>query len=101
MKRAGLFLVCFLLFALIVGGCGAYLYFTPRGVLRPDGPDAVMQELMDGMGFLEMIHMGYRGFHAEMNFDFPRPPFYNRCFASWGLSTGEDWKGHGTANEKK
>ena len=49
MKRAGLFLVCFLLFALIVGGCGAYLYFTPRGVLRPDGPDAVMQELMDGM----------------------------------------------------
>lgn len=49
MKRAGLFLVCLLLFALIVGGSGAYLYFTPRGILRPDGPDDVMQSVMDSM----------------------------------------------------
>ena len=47
MKRFGLFFLCLLLFAALVGGCAAYLYLTPRGVLRPDGPDAVMQSVMD------------------------------------------------------
>ena len=47
MKRFGLFFLCLLLFAALVGGCAAYLYLTPRGLLRPDGPDAVMQSVMD------------------------------------------------------
>ena len=47
MKKLGLFFLCLLLFVAVVGGCGAYLYMTPRGVLRPDGPDAVMQSVMD------------------------------------------------------
>ena len=37
MKKLGLFFLCMLLFVAVVGGCGAYLYMTPRGVLRPDG----------------------------------------------------------------
>ena len=49
MKKLGLFFLCLLLFLAVVGGCGAYLYLTPRGILRPDGPDAVMQSVMDGM----------------------------------------------------
>ena len=47
MKKLGLILLCLALFAMAVGGYGAYLYMTPRGVLRPDGPDRVMQSLMD------------------------------------------------------
>ena len=30
-----------------------------------------------------------------MNFDFPRPPFYNEVFAQWGMEQGRDWRGHG------
>ena len=49
MKKIGLFFLCFLLFAAVVGGGFAYMYLTPRGILRPDGPDRVMQSLMDDM----------------------------------------------------
>ena len=49
MKKIVLLLVCVLLFAAVAGGAWAYLYLTPRGVLRPDGPDAVMQSALDGM----------------------------------------------------
>ena len=48
MKKLGLFFLCLLLFAAVVGGFGAFMYLTPRGILRPDGPDAVMQSAMDG-----------------------------------------------------
>ncbi len=51
-------------------------------------PAEKLDELMDGLNFTEMIHMGYRGFHAEMNFDFPRPPFYDEVFREWGM--GQD-----------
>lgn len=47
MKKLGLFFLCLLLFAAIVGGFGAYMYLTPRGILRSDGPDAVMQAALD------------------------------------------------------
>lgn len=49
MKKPLLFFLCLVLFIAVVGGAGAYLYLTPRGVLRPDGPDEVMQSVMDGM----------------------------------------------------
>ena len=49
MKKIVLLLLCVLLFAAVAGGAWAYLYLTPRGVLRPDGPDAVMQSALDGM----------------------------------------------------
>lgn len=47
MKKFVLILLCLSVFAMAVGGYGAYLYMTPRGVLRPDGPDQVMQSLLD------------------------------------------------------
>ena len=47
MKKLGLFPLCVLLFIAVVGGSGAYLYLTPRGILRPDGPDQVMQSMLD------------------------------------------------------
>ena len=49
MKKIALVFLCLLLFAAIVGGGFAYMYLTPRGVLRPDGPDQVMQAALDGM----------------------------------------------------
>ncbi len=58
-------------------------------------PIEKLDELMDGVGFLEMIHMGYGDMHAEMTFDFPRPPFYNEVFDLWDLEQGSEWSGHG------
>ena len=47
MKKGGLILLCLALFLLCVGGAGAYLYLTPRGLLHPDLPQDVMQRYMD------------------------------------------------------
>ena len=58
-------------------------------------PMEKLDELLEGMEHLDSWHMAYRDMHAEMNFDFPRPPFYNEVFAEWGMEQGSDWKGHG------
>lgn len=57
-------------------------------------PVGKLPDLMEGMDFLETWHMGYRDMKKEMMFDFPRPPFYNRVFESWGMEQGQDWNGH-------
>ena len=58
-------------------------------------PAEKLDDLMEGLDYLETRNMGYRDMFPEMNFDFPRPPFYNEVFAEWGMEQGRDWRGHG------
>ena len=47
MKRSTLFLICLLLFVLLVGGGTAWMYFTPGGLLSPNQPDEAVQALLE------------------------------------------------------
>lgn len=58
-------------------------------------PVEKLDDLMEGLDFMETRNMGYRDMFPEMSFDFPRPPFYNEVFAEWGMEQGKDWRGHG------
>ena len=58
-------------------------------------PAEKLDDLMEGLDFLETRRMGYRDMFPEMWLDFPRPPFYNEVFAEWGMEQGRDWRGHG------
>ena len=49
MKKTGLVILCAALFLAAAGGGAAYMLLTPRGVLRSDGPDEVMQNTLDSM----------------------------------------------------
>jgi len=49
MKKAGLLLLCLVVFALSVGGAAAYLLLTPRGLLRSDSPEELMQGAVNTM----------------------------------------------------
>ena len=57
-------------------------------------PVEKLPDLLEGLDFLEGWHMGYKDMRPEMAFDFPRPPFYNTVFKSWGMEQGKDWNGH-------
>ncbi len=57
-------------------------------------PVGKLPDLLEGLDFLENWHMAYRDMRPEMMYDFPRPPFYNRIFESWGMEQGKDWDGH-------
>ena len=50
MKKWSLAFLCLLLAGLIVGGGAAWLLLTPRGLLRQDRPEDVMQNAMDTRG---------------------------------------------------
>ncbi len=50
MKKFGLILLCLLLFAAVVGGAAAWFMMTPRGVLRSDLPEDIMQRLLEEKG---------------------------------------------------
>ena len=62
-------------------------------------PVEKLDDLLEGLNFLDMCHMAYRDMCAEMKFDFPRPPFYNEVYAEWGMDQGTDWWGHGIRNK--
>ena len=49
MKKIGLVILCAALFLTAVGLGTAYMLLTPRGVLRTDSPDEVMQSTLDSM----------------------------------------------------
>ena len=55
-------------------------------------PAEKLDELMEGLDFVEKRHGGRHRYYAEMTFEFPRPPFYNDVFAEWGLEQGNDWR---------
>lgn len=54
-------------------------------------PAERMDELIDGCRFYEKIRLGYHDMQRGMQFDFERPPFYNRLFEIWGLDQGKVW----------
>jgi uncharacterized protein (DUF169 family) len=55
-------------------------------------PGDKVPELVQGLTILSNVGFGYRQLHMEMDYDFPRPPFYDDLFKNWGLDTGEIWK---------
>jgi uncharacterized protein (DUF169 family) len=50
-----------------------------------------LETLMQGIGALNERGFGYAGLKYDMNYNFPRAPFYNEMFAKWNLAPGEDW----------
>ena len=48
MKKVGLFFLCLAVFLLAVAGGYVWLFLTPRGALRSDTPEKVMQSWLDG-----------------------------------------------------
>ena len=47
MKKVGLFFLCLAVFLLAVAGGYVWLFLTPRGALRSDTPEKVMQSWLD------------------------------------------------------
>ena len=41
---------------------------------------------------LSRVGLGYRQLALGLQFDTPRPVFYNKMFEKWGLETGEVWR---------
>lgn len=54
-------------------------------------PAEKLDDLMTGMDSRGFRHVQDPGLPDEMEFDFPRPPFYNEVFALWGMEEGKDW----------
>lgn len=55
-------------------------------------PADKLPDLVEGLSILSNVGFGYRQLHMEMDYDFPRPPFYDDLFKMWGLDSGEIWK---------
>jgi uncharacterized protein (DUF169 family) len=55
-------------------------------------PADKLSDLVLGLNILQKASFGYRQLHMEMDYDFPRPQFYDDLFKSWGLDSGEIWK---------
>ncbi|NLB28751.1 MAG: DUF169 domain-containing protein [Clostridiales bacterium] len=54
-------------------------------------PRGKLGELVEGVAEFYKFGMGYLQLQKAMEFDFPRPPFYNTLFEMWGLEQGEEW----------
>jgi uncharacterized protein (DUF169 family) len=48
-------------------------------------------DLLGGLSGLEERGFSYRNLKFDMNFNYPRPQFYDDMFAKWGLATGKTW----------
>jgi len=55
-------------------------------------PGDKVSDLVEGLTILSNVGFGYRQLHMEMDYDFPRPQFYDDLFKTWDLDTGEIWK---------
>lgn len=65
-------------------------------------PAPKAEEFWNGIEFQRNRGITVNSFFPMMKEDFPRPPFYNKVFESWGLPTSELWdKGGAPAGEKK
>lgn len=58
--------------------------FTMRG----DKVQGIVQVLLR----LSQGNFGYQEMAMGLQYDTPRPEFYNKCFEKWGLMTGEQWE---------
>ena len=54
-------------------------------------PFSRLDELHAGMLELDKSFGAYKAAHLCMEFDYPRPPFYNEMFKAWGMDAGKDW----------
>jgi uncharacterized protein (DUF169 family) len=54
-------------------------------------PGHRIEELVKGLHAFYNRGMGYSQLSREMQFEFPRPPFYNDLFKIWGLEQGKNW----------
>ena len=64
-------------------------------------PQQKFEEFFAGVEYQNGFGRTINSFFPTMKEDFPRPPFYNRMFASWGMETGDDWDKAVTADMKK
>ena len=51
------------------------------------------QEMMDSFHALQSWGFGHKKLAYDMNFEFPRPDFYNNAMKKWGLKEGPLWGG--------
>ncbi len=54
-------------------------------------PAERIDDLMAGLSFPGTRYNTGQSLPDEMEYDFPRPPFYNKVFALWGLEEGKEW----------
>ncbi|MBR2740267.1 MAG: DUF169 domain-containing protein [Oscillospiraceae bacterium] len=54
-------------------------------------PAEKLDDLMAGFESRGFRHVQDPELPQEMEFDFPRPPFYNEVFRLWGMEQGKDW----------
>lgn len=55
-------------------------------------PFSRLSELAAGLREIDALGVGYRSMKPIMEYDFPRPPFYNELFRLWDLDQGRDWE---------
>ena len=54
-------------------------------------PKEKRDDLMAGLSMPGFRHNPDPELPSEMEFDFARPPFYNKVFALWGMEEGKEW----------
>lgn len=68
---------------------------TPDDEIIFSIPAQRSEEFFTGVARLLEVGHDVNSFYQIMEPDFPRPPFYNKVFESWGLGTGELWDKQG------
>lgn len=50
-----------------------------------------VKDIVDVLQLLSNVNFGYQEMAMGLQYDTPRPEFYNNMFAKWGLQTGAQW----------